>query len=63
MKEVDMSITELMKKAKESARKRTREDRKRLLVKAHILDTDGYYDAKYFSKKTVTKSRSTSRAI
>jgi len=52
-----MSITELMKKAKESASKRTPQERKRLLVKAHILDTDGCYDAKYFSRKTVIKSR------
>ncbi|MCX6722468.1 MAG: hypothetical protein NT094_00165 [Candidatus Staskawiczbacteria bacterium] len=56
-----MSITELMEKAKISASKRTQEDRKALLEKAHILDSNGYYDAKYFSDKTVSKSKENRR--
>ncbi len=58
-----MSITELMEKAKISASNRTREDRKKLLVEAHILDADGYYNAKYFSTNTVKKSKAVKRAI
>ena len=58
-----MSIIELMKKAKVSASKRTQEDRKKLLIEAHILDTQGYYDAKYFSANTVRKSKAVKRAI
>ena len=52
-----MSITELMEKAKISASKRTRQDRKKLLIEAHVLDSSGVYDAKYFSERTVSKSR------
>ena len=58
-----MSITELMKKAKVSASQRTQEDRKKLLIEAHILDTHGYYDAKYFSTVTVRKSKAVKRAV
>ena len=52
-----MSITELMQKAKKSASKRTRQDRKILLLDAHILDTNGNYDSAYFSKSTVQRSK------
>ena len=52
-----MSIIELMEKAKISASKRTPEDRKELLIEAHILDSNGVYDSKYFSETTVNKSR------
>lgn len=58
-----MSITELMEKAKVSASKRTPQDRKRLLVKAHVLDTNGYYDAQYFSQKTVANSKKVRKTI
>ena len=56
-----MSIVELMKKAKKSASKRTRQDRKRLLVDAHILDSNGNYDSAYFSKSTVQRSKAIKR--
>ncbi len=52
-----MSIVELMNRAKESASKRTDEERNRLLIEARILDEDGNYDARYFSKETVEKSK------
>ena len=52
-----MSITELMKKAKISASKRTQEDRRKLLIQAHVLDSDGVYDSRYFSEQTVNKSK------
>jgi hypothetical protein len=57
-----MSITELMKKAKASASKRTITERKKLLVDAKILDTHGNYDIKYFSQDTVNKSKSIARS-
>lgn len=53
-----MSIVELMKRAKKSASKRSRQDRKTLLIDAHILDTNGNYDSAYFSKSTVQRSKS-----
>jgi len=56
-----MSIVELMKKAKKSASKRTQNDRKKLLIEAHILDTSGNYDSEYFSKSTVQRSKATKR--
>jgi len=56
-----MSIVELMKKAKKSASERTRQDRKKLLVDAHILDSNGNYDSAYFSKSTVQRSKAIKR--
>ena len=52
-----MSIVELMEKAKLSANKRTKQDRKQLLVIANILDSNGIYDSRYFSEQTVNKSK------
>jgi len=52
-----MSIVELMQKAKKSASERTRQDRKILLLDAHILDTNGNYHSAYFSKRTVQRSK------
>jgi len=52
-----MSITELMEKAKISASKRTQQDRRKLLIQARILDSDGVYDSRYFSEQTVNKSK------
>lgn len=37
--------------------KRTLEQRMALVVKAQILDADGYYVAKFFSEDTVKKQR------
>jgi hypothetical protein len=56
-----MSIVELMQKAKKSASERTRQDRKTLLIDAHILDTNGNYDSVYFSKSTVQRSKAIKR--
>jgi len=56
-----MSIVELMQKAKKSASERTRQDRKTLLIDAHILDTNGNYDSAYFSKSTVQRSKAIKR--
>jgi hypothetical protein len=52
-----MSMVELMNKVKESASKRTDEEWNRLLIEARILDKDGNYDARYFSKETVERSK------
>ena len=52
-----MSITELMEKAKISASKRTQQDRKKLLINARVLDSNGVYDSRYFSEQTVNKSK------
>jgi len=52
-----MLISELIKKAKISASKRTKKDRKNLLIKSHILDSNCIYDSRYFSKETVNKSK------
>jgi hypothetical protein len=55
-----MSLEELMKKIKTSSKKRTSVERVALLKKAHIIDAEGRYDAKYFSEATVSKDRTAS---
>ena len=57
LKGIAMSIIELIEKAKISATKRTQQDRKKLLIKAHVLDSNGIYDSRYFSEQTVNKSK------
>jgi len=52
-----MSIEELIIKVQEAEKKRTPQQRLELLIKAHILDKDGHYDARYFRKETVEKSK------
>jgi len=52
-----MSVTELMKKIEASSKKRTSAERIVLLKKAHIIDSKGRYDAKYFSSTTVSKDK------
>ena len=52
-----MSIEELIAKVKEAEKTRTPQQRRELLIKAHILDQDGNYDARYFRKETVEKSK------
>lgn len=52
-----MSIVELMEKAKKSASKRTKLERKKLLIEAKILNIHGNYYVNYFSKETVSKNR------
>lgn len=48
-----MLVSELIIKVQETAKKRTPEEKFRLLVDAHILNEDGMYDPNYFSEKTV----------
>lgn len=48
---------ELIAKVRQSEQKRTPQQRFDLLVKAGILDKDGYYSAQYFSAETVAKDR------
>lgn len=50
-------MTQLLKKAKESALKRTDEERKQILIDAKILTEEGIYHPDYFSEETVNKSR------
>lgn len=52
-----MSIEELIVKVQEAEKKRTPKERRELLVKARILDKNGHYDARYFRKETVEKSK------
>ncbi len=52
-----MNIKELIRRIEVADRKRTKKDRFKLLVKAKILDKDGYYDSRFFSKDTVEKSK------
>jgi hypothetical protein len=56
-----MSVTELMQKAKVSASKRTKVERKKLLVEAKIITKNGTYNSRYFSQETVSKSKSIAR--
>jgi hypothetical protein len=56
-----MSVIELMQKAKVSASKRTKVERKKLLVEAKIITKNGTYNARYFSQETVSKSKSIAR--
>jgi hypothetical protein len=58
MKEgICMSIVELMERAKISASKRTKKERKRLLIEAKIITKNGTYNSLYFSKETVEESK------
>lgn len=50
-------MTELLKKAKESALKRTDEERRQILIDAKILTEEGIYHPDYFSEETVEASR------
>lgn len=52
-----MSVTELTQRIIEAAKHRTPEQEQELLRKAHILDRDGYYCARFFSKETVQRSK------
>ena len=52
-----MFIDRLLKEVKASAKNRTKEQRRQLLIDAHILDKDGVYDKNYFSKETVERSK------
>ncbi|BDY14001.1 hypothetical protein [Hydrogenimonas cancrithermarum] len=52
-----MLVDELIAKVKEAEKKRTPKQSRELLIKARILDKNGYYDARYFRKETVEKSK------
>lgn len=52
-----MSITELTQRIRQAAKHRSPEQERELLRKAHILDDNGYYCARFFSKETVRKSK------
>jgi hypothetical protein len=52
-----MDMIDPLKKAKESARLRSDEERRQLLADAKILTKEGYYNSRFFSKETVEKSK------
>lgn len=58
-----MLILELKQKVREAAEKRTHTERIELLLKANIIDNDGYYSAKFFSRKTVAKDKKSRAAV
>lgn len=52
-----MDMNELLRKAKESAKNRTDEERRKILIDAKILTKKGHYNSRFFSKETVEKSK------
>ena len=52
-----MDMLELLKKAKESAKNRTDEERRQILIDAKILTKKGHYHSRFFTKETVEKSK------
>ena len=52
-----MSVDELIAKVQEAEKKRTQKQSRELLIKARILDKNGHYDARYFRKETIEKSK------
>ena len=52
-----MNITELTKKVRESAITRTKAQQVELLIKANIIDKDGYYSTHFFSERTVANDK------
>lgn len=50
-------IDELLKKVKESALKRTDEERRQLLIDAKILTEEGIFHPDFFSEETVESSK------
>lgn len=54
-----MDMVELLKRAKESAKVRTDEERRQILIDAKILTKEGNYNSRFFSKETVEKSKKT----
>jgi len=59
---VNMSVEELIKKVQESSKRRTLDEKKEILVKAKILNNDGYYDERFFTPETVAKSKLIAKA-
>ena len=55
-----MTIDELIERIQESAKHRTPEQEMKMLRKAHILDRNGHYCARFFSKETVEMSKEAS---
>ncbi|WP_156168767.1 hypothetical protein [Yersinia pekkanenii] len=52
-----MDMEELLRKARESAKNRTPEERFKLLVESKILTKNGTYNTRFFTKETVEKSK------
>jgi hypothetical protein len=55
-----MSTAELIKKIQSSQRKITPDQRRQRLINAHILDSSGQFDSKYFSVETVNSKKNLS---
>lgn len=58
-----MSIKELTNKVRSASPKRNHAARVRMLVKAQIIDKNGYYSERYFSEETVEKDKEAGKAI
>jgi hypothetical protein len=54
---VIMSIIDLTEKVKARAKTRTRQERKKLLVDAHILTEDGKFNSRFFSETTIEQDK------
>ncbi|ELY4929540.1 MULTISPECIES: hypothetical protein [Enterobacterales] len=54
-----MDMVELLRRAKESAKHRSDEERRQLLIDAKILTKEGHYNSRFFTKETVEKSKKT----
>lgn len=52
-----MDMIELLKRAKESAKNRTDEERRQLLIDAKILTKKGHYNSRFFQKKQSKKAK------
>lgn len=51
-----MSTNELIDRIKASSKHESNETKRKRLIEAKILDTQGNYDPRYFSPETVAKS-------
>lgn len=58
-----MSIKELTAKVKAASSKRNHAARVKMLKKAHIIDSNGYFSERFFSVETVSKDKETGKAI
>ena len=52
-----MDMVELLRRAKESAKHRSDEERRQILIDAKILTKEGHYNSRFFTKETVEKSK------
>ncbi len=58
-----MAIEELTTKMRRNELPMTQKERYQLMVKAHIIDEEGYYHPSFFSKETVAKDRATGNPV